>query len=146
MAGPASRPRVIVCGTLRTVPATPHAERLAGLAEGIARVIAEHEPREAAIESWFVHPVSRSAMGMAEARGAILAAIAAAGVAVTEHSPNTVKQSVAGYGGADKEQVRLMVARQTGAAAGSSHAADAIAVAICHMTSEPLRRAIRRSR
>ena len=108
--------------------------------------LAERHPIEAAaLEAWFVHPVSRSAMAMAEARGAILAALAGAGVAVTEYAPNTIKQAVTGVGSADKRQVRAMVGRLAGAEPGGDHAADALAAAICHMSSAPLRRAIRRA-
>lgn len=99
--------------------------------------------RAAAIEAWFVHPVSRAAMGMAEARGAILVAVASAGVPVTEYTPNTIKQAVTGHGGAGKAQVRAMVLRLAGTDGGSDHAADALAAAICHASAAPLREAIR---
>lgn len=133
-------------GTLRTSPRTPHAERLAALAAGVAEVTRRHELTGAAIESWFVHPVSRSAMGMAEARGAILAALAGAGIPVTEYAPNAIKQAVTGSGRADKDQVRTMVGRLTGAKVDGSHAADALAAALCHLASAPVRDAIRRAR
>ncbi len=146
IAGPPSRPRVIVLGTAKTSPRTDHALRLRTLHDAIADLLAVHPVGSAAIEAWFVHPVSRSAMGMAEARGAILVALAGAGVEVVEYSPNTIKQSVTGSGAADKLQVRAMVARLTGVAPGTDHAADALAAAICHMSSAPLRGAIRRAR
>jgi crossover junction endodeoxyribonuclease RuvC len=135
----------LATGTLRTLPATPHPERLAVLYEGVAALLDAHPVREAAIESWFVHPVSRSAMAMAEARGAILAALARGGVAVGEYAPNEVKQAVTGHGGADKAQVRAMVGRLAACAPQSDHAADALAAAICHLHSRPLARAIRGS-
>ena len=132
-------------GTLTTRPATAHARRLAELAEGVQEVLERHTPEAAAIESWFVHPMSRSAMAMAEARGAILATLARAGLAVEEYSPNAVKQAVTGNGRADKTQVRVMVERLTGAKIGGSHAADATAVALCHLVGDPMRQAIRRA-
>jgi crossover junction endodeoxyribonuclease RuvC len=98
------------------------------------------------VESWFVHPVSRAAMGMAEARGAILVALAAAAVEVTEYAPNTIKQAVTGQGGAGKAQVRAMVRRLVPAEPQGDHEADALAAAICHLGSAPLRGAIRRAR
>lgn len=144
--GPPSRPTPLAVGTVRTSPRTPHAERLRAIHDVIAGLASEHRVDAAAIESWFIHPMSRAAMAMAEARGAILVALATAGVEVVEYSPNTIKQSVTGSGGADKGQVRAMVGRLTGAAPETDHAADALAAAICHMSSAPLRGAIRRAR
>lgn len=146
LAGPPQRPRAVVVGTVRTSPRTAHALRLRAIHDEIAALIAGHEVESAAIESWFIHPMSRSAMAMAEARGAIIVAMAGAGLEVVEYSPNTIKQSVTGSGGADKAQVRTMVRRLTGAEPETDHAADALAAAICHMSSAPLRGAIRRAR
>ncbi|MBJ7454941.1 MAG: crossover junction endodeoxyribonuclease RuvC [Thermoleophilia bacterium] len=146
IAGPPSRPRVVAIGTVKTSPRTDHPLRLRALHDAIADLCCDHPVEAAAIEAWFVHPVSRSAMGMAEARGAILVALAGAGVDVVEYSPNTIKQSVTGSGSADKVQVRTMVQRLTGTAPETDHAADALAAAICHMSSAPLRGAIRRAR
>ena len=146
LSGPPSRPHAVALGTLRTSPRTAHPERLRHLHDGIAALVAEHEVETAAIESWFIHPMSRAAMAMAEARGAIIVALACAGVEVVEYSPNTIKQSVTGSGNADKGQVRAMVTRLTGAEPETDHAADALAAAICHLSSSPLRGAIRRAR
>jgi crossover junction endodeoxyribonuclease RuvC len=137
---------VLALGTIRTSPRTPHPERLRAIHDGIAALAAAHEADAAAIESWFVHPVSRSAMGMAEARGAILVALAGAAVEVTEYAPNTIKQAVTGQGGAAKAQVRAMVRRLAPAEPRGDHEADALAAAICHLSSAPLRGAIRRAR
>jgi crossover junction endodeoxyribonuclease RuvC len=138
-----SRLRAVDCGTLRTTPRTPHAERLRALFDGVTEVLARGPVGGAAVESWFVHTVSRSAMGMAEARGAVLVAIAAAGVEVVEYPPTEIKLAVTGSGRAEKDQVRAMVARLTGHGARDAHAADAIAAAICFLHREPLRAAIR---
>lgn len=143
--GTPSRPRALEWGTITTKPATPHADRLAQLAAGVAAVLSRHDVDGAAIEGWFVHPMSRSAMAMAEARGAILATLAGAGVPVVEYSPNAIKQAVTGSGRADKEQVRVMVSRLTGAEVRGSHAADALAAALCHLVGSPVREAIRRA-
>jgi crossover junction endodeoxyribonuclease RuvC len=144
LAGPPQRPRAVAVGTLKTSPRQAHPERLRVLHDGIAALVGEHGVEAAAIESWFIHPMSRSAM--AEARGAIIVALARAGVEVVEYSPNTIKQSVTGSGSADKGQVRAMVRRLTGAEPETDHAADALAAAICHLSSSPLRGAIRRAR
>ena len=146
VAGSGTRLEVIALGTIRTSPRTAHPERLRAIHDGIAALAAEHEVGAGAVESWFVHPVSRAAMGMAEARGAILVALAGVGVEVVEYAPNTIKQAVTGHGGAGKSQVRAMVERLAGVAPETDHAADALAAAICHLSSAPLRRAIRRAR
>jgi crossover junction endodeoxyribonuclease RuvC len=141
-----SRLRAVALGTLRTTPRAAHAARLAALHDGIAERLEQHSVAEAAIEAWFVHPVSRTAMGMAEARGAILVALARGGVEVREYAPNEVKQAVTGHGGADKGQVRAMVGRLASCSPGSDHEADALAAAICHLHSAPLLGALRRTR
>jgi crossover junction endodeoxyribonuclease RuvC len=146
LTGSAARPRVLALGTIRTSPRTPHSERLRTIHDGVAALAAAHGVRAAAVESWFVHPVSRAAMGMAEARGAILVALARASIEVTEYAPNTIKQAVTGQGAAGKAQVRAMVRRLAAVDPEGDHAADALAAAICHLSSAPLRGAIRRAR
>ena len=140
--GSGSRLRAVAFGTLRTSPRTPQAERLLALHDGLAAVLREHPVGGAAMEAWFVHPPSKAAMGMSAARGALLVALAQAGVAVQEYSPNAVKQAVTGNGRADKDQVRAMVARIVGADPGTDHAADAMAAAVCHAAAGPLRAAM----
>lgn len=144
--GTPGRLRVRAVGTVRTSPRRPHPERLRTIHDTIVALAADHPIDSAVVEAWFVHPVSRSAMAMAEARGAILVAMAGADLAVTEYTPNTIKQAVTGHGAAGKDQVRAMVARLTGVAADTDHAADALAAAICHLSSAPMRDAIRRAR
>jgi len=141
-----TRLKGVADGTLKTSPRTDQPERLKILFEGILAVAEEHEIESAAIEAWFVHPASTSTMGTAEARGAIQVALARASLSVAEYTPKTIKQSVAGFGGADKAQVHAMVRRLCGRDCSSNHSADAMAVAICHATSAPLRQAIRRAK
>lgn len=140
--GSGSRVEALAWGTLRTTPRQAVEARLLTLNEGLAAVLAEHSVDAAALESFFVHPVSTSAMGMAAARGALLVACARAGVGVTEYSPNSLKQAVTGNGRADKHQVRSMVSRITRVDPGTDHAADALAAAICHVSCGPLQAAI----
>ena len=85
-------------------------------------------------------------MGMAEARGALLAAVAAASVPVTEYTPSAIKQAVTGNGRADKANVRLMVGHLCPGELGTDHEADALAAAICHLSAEPFRSAVGRAR
>ena len=88
-----SRMEVLDHGTLRTRPSTPTEERLLALHDGLAGVIAANEADVASIEAFFVHPVSKAAMGMAAARGALLVACAHAGLAVAEYTPTAIKQA-----------------------------------------------------
>lgn len=137
-----SRMDVMAHGTLRTGASTPPEQRLLALHDGLAAVIGDHHPDAAAIEAFFVHPVSKAAMGMAAARGALLVSCAHSGLAVAEYTPTAIKQAVSGNGRAGKDQVRAMVARLTGVETQTDHAADAIAVAICHASAGPLQAAI----
>ncbi len=141
----ASKLRVIDCGTFRTSPRTAHPERLRELFDAVNEIARRDGVEGAAVESWFIHPVSKAAMGMAEARGAVIAAVGVADVSVAEYPPTEIKLAVTGSGRADKNQVRAMVERLTGATPASDHAADAVAAAICHLHRAPLRAAIRRS-
>ncbi len=109
------------------------AERLCQLHRGLARIIAEHEPDEAAVEETFVNRNPASTLKLGQARGAVLLAPALAGLKVAEYGANHVKKSVVGAGHADKRQIRAMVALLLpGANVGNADAADALAVAICH--------------
>ena len=137
-----SRFEVLSHGTIRTKASTPTEERLLQLHDGLAAVIRATPVESASIESFFVHPVSKAAMGMAAARGALLVACAKAGLAVTEYTPTAIKQSISGNGRADKHQVRAMVSRITGVETDTDHSADAIAAAICHASAGPLQAAI----
>ena len=118
-------------GQIKSDPATPMAERLAALHAGIAAVIAEHRPARAAAEEVFVNKNAQSTLKLAQARGCVLAACGAAGLAVNEHAARRVKQAVTGTGGAEKAQVAAMVKTLLpGVALAGSDAADALAVAI----------------
>jgi len=105
----------------------------------VAALIAEHAPDAVALEESYVGADARIALSVGQARGAVLVACAAAEVSCVEYSPATVKQAVCGYGRAEKPQVQMMVKLLLGlAAAPSPHdAADALAVAICHLHSVP---------
>jgi crossover junction endodeoxyribonuclease RuvC len=140
------RLHAVAWGVIRTEPRAAHPDRLLVIYARVTEIIETHRIEAAAIESWFVHPVSKAAMGMAESRGAVQVAIANAGVPIVEYSPNTIKQSVTGNGRADKQQVRAMVERLSGVDPGSDHAGDALAAAICHVSGSALADAIRRAR
>ena len=114
--------------------------RLRRIYEGVAALIAAHEPDAVALEESFVGADARTALSVGQARGAVLVAAAGAGLDCAEYAPSRVKQSVCGYGRADKEQVGRMVKAILGldAIPTPNHAADALAVAICHAMAPPL--------
>jgi len=111
------------------------ADRLARLHAGIAAVVREHAPTEAAVEAPFHGVSARSALQLAHARGVVLAVLGISGLQVFEYSPATIKKAVTGNGRAEKEQVELMVARLVmgGGPPGKPDIADAIAAAVCHL-------------
>ena len=128
-----NRLRHIANGSVATEPDLSMAERLRQLHEGLAEVLAEWSPDEAAIEETFVNRNARSTLKLGLARGVVLLAPALAGLRVTEYSPNKIKKSVVGAGHADKTQVGVMVRHLLpGCAPADADATDALAVAICH--------------
>ena len=116
--------------------------RLKTIFDGVAGLIAEHAPDAVALEESFVGADARTALSVGQARGAVLVACAAAGVECAEYAPARVKQVVCGYGRADKAQVQRMVKVILGLPSPPTphHAADALAVAICHALAPPLLR------
>jgi crossover junction endodeoxyribonuclease RuvC len=112
--------------------------RLKTIFDGVAALIAEHAPDAVALEESFVGADARIALSVGQARGAVLVACAAAGVAAAEYAPAHVKQAVCGYGRADKTQVARMVKLVLGVEIMNNHASDALAVAICHATTPSL--------
>ncbi len=142
------KPRLIACGTIRTASADDAASRLVKIARGLRDAIAAHAPQVAAVEQALVARSAQSALALGQARGVALLIPAEAGLPVHEYLPMHVKQAVTGYGHAEKGQVERMVARLVAlpAAPGSSHAADAIAVALCHLGQGGVHRAAGRGR
>jgi len=107
--------------------------RLAFIYSSLLEVIDEHHPEELSLERNFVARNVQSAFRLGEARGVAMAAAAARGLRVSEYTPMTIKQSVVGYGRADKLQVQLAVQRLlTLAAAPATDIADALAAGLCH--------------
>ena len=142
--GSDGRLRATCHGWWRTAPREPIEERLLTIFNGVRTLIAEHAPDAVALEESFVGADARIALSVGQARGAVLVAASSAGVGCAEYAPARVKQAVCGYGRADKEQVGRMVRAILGLdeLPEPSHAADALAVAICHVTSSPLLRAV----
>jgi crossover junction endodeoxyribonuclease RuvC len=138
--GSDGRLRAVVSGCWRTPARAPLDSRLLTIFEGVQELIAEHEPDAVAVEESYVGADARIALSVGQARGAVLVAAAAAGLTCAEHSPARVKQSVCGYGRAEKGQVQRMVKVILGldSEPSNSHEADAFAVAICHALGSPL--------
>ena len=118
--------------------------RLLTIFEGVGELIREHAPDAVALEESFVGADARIALSVGQARGAVLVAASSAGIECVEYAPNRIKQSVCGHGHADKEQVQRMVRAILGLdeLPRPSHAADALAVAICHASAPRLLRAV----
>ena len=117
-------------------------QRLKTIYDGVAGLVAEHAPDAVALEESYVGADARIALSVGQARGAVLVAAANAGVPCFEYAPARVKQAVCGYGRAEKAQMQRMVKAILGLPElpTPNHAADALAVAICHALSPPLLR------
>ena len=140
----AGRLRAIGHGLWRTSVQERPERRLRTIFEGVTGLIEEHGPDAVALEESFVGADARIALSVGQVRGAVLVASALAGVDCTEYAPALVKQAVCGYGRAEKAQVQRMVKAILGLAEApkSAHAADALAVAICHALAPPLMKAV----
>ena len=136
------RLRAIAHGCWSTPAGQAPALRLKTLYDGVADLIAEYAPDAVALEESFVGADARIALSVGQARGAVLVAAANAGVPCAEYAPARVKQAICGYGRAEKAQMQRMVKMILGLPELPTphHAADALAVAICHALAPPLLR------
>jgi len=141
---PAGRARAVALGVLRTSVDAALPERLLGLRNELRALIAEYHPYAVAVERVFFQVNVRTAMSVGQASGLALVEAAAAGCEVAQYSPNQVKDAIAGWGGADKEQMQKMVQWRLGLSAPPkpADAADAAAIALCHLAMAPLRRRV----
>jgi len=137
-------PRVAAMGVLRTSPEVALPERLASLQRELTALLQELRPDAVAVERVFFQVNARTAMSVAQASGLALAAAATAGCAVAQYTPNEVKQAVAGFGGAPKEQVQRMVQAQLRLPQPPHppDVADALALALGHLAIARLQAAI----
>jgi crossover junction endodeoxyribonuclease RuvC len=134
----------VVCGGVISTPAGIALEtRLAAIAARLGELLDEHSPDALAIEEVYFGRNVRSAFAVGQARGAVLAAAGMRDLPCFSYTPQAVKLAVCGSGAAGKEQVQRMVAALLGLAAPpeSDHAADALALAICHAHRAPFHRA-----
>jgi len=133
-------PKVVALGVLRTPPNDPLPARLAALMVDFESLFDEFEPDAVAVEQVFFQANTRTAMGVAQASGLALALAHRRGCRVRQYTPTHVKETVAGWGRADKSQVQRMVQSRLGLATlpSPADAADAAALALCHLACEPL--------
>jgi crossover junction endodeoxyribonuclease RuvC len=125
--------RFVAAGTVRSDEKTDLASRLCQLHDGLREVLAGFRPDEAAVESTFVNKDATATLKLGQARGIAMLAPAQAGLPVAEYAPNAVKKSVTGVGHGDKKQIHMMVkVLLPRASFDTEHAADALAIAICH--------------
>jgi len=131
-----SRLSPVFYGAIKNPPARPLSACLVHLQDEIDRLIREHEPQAVAIEGVFYAKNVKTMLILSHARGAIVAQCARLGLPVYEYEPRRVKQAVAGYGAAQKEQIQKMVKTLLGLPEQPQHdAADALALAITHLHS-----------
>lgn len=138
-------PELVFALTVRTSPDLAEPARLRLLHEAVRDAIAKHRPESVAVERVAWNTNQRSALHVARATGVVLLAAAEAGLDVAEYGPLEVKMAVTGQGNADKKQVRDALERFHGlrGVPTQADAADAVAVALCHLTRSRLRQAER---
>ncbi|NLI14154.1 crossover junction endodeoxyribonuclease RuvC [Pelotomaculum propionicicum] len=129
-----SRFTLVDCGCIRTSPDTPLSGRLHFLYRELVDIISRHNPEQFAVEELFFNKNAKTALAVGHARGVAMLAAASSGLPVFEYTPLQVKQSVAGFGRAEKTQVQFMVKTILAlpAVPAPDDVADALAVAICH--------------
>jgi crossover junction endodeoxyribonuclease RuvC len=131
-------------GVISTVPTMPLPDRLRTLSDELRSLVGEYRPGAVVVERVFFQVNARTAMATGQAAGVALVAAAESGCEVAQYTSNEVKQALVGYGGATKDQVQRMVASVLGLSEPPRppDVADALALAACHLTTQPLRRAV----
>ena len=130
-----SRHRMIACGAITIAASNSFPEKLKVIHAELGTLLAEHRPDYVAIENLFHAVNARSALKLGHARGVAMLAAVEAGVPIVEYTPAEVKQSIVGYGRAEKEQVQSMIQLLLGLSEPPSpfDASDALAIAVCHL-------------
>jgi crossover junction endodeoxyribonuclease RuvC len=133
-------PTAVMAGVIRTDPADPMPGRLAELHRGLSQVISETRPDVIALETVFTNRNLQTAISVGRASGVALLAAADAGIPVSEYVPTEVKSAITGDGNASKAQIQQMVARllKLSVPPHPADAADALAIALCHLRVAPL--------
>ncbi|WP_052888530.1 crossover junction endodeoxyribonuclease RuvC [Thermogemmatispora carboxidivorans] len=143
VAAQGDRLSLLACDVITTPAGMPLPQRLQQIYERLGEIISLHQPAEAAMEELFFAKNARTAMMVGQARGVAMLALANHGLPIAEYTPRQVKQAVTGYGSADKAQVGEMVRilLNLRSVPRPDDAADAAAIAICHLHSSHLIRA-----
>lgn len=125
--------RFVDSGTVTSNGDMDLASRLCQLHDGLADIIHQHQPHEAAVEQTFVNKDAVATLKLGQARGIAMLVPARAGLQVSEYAPNAVKKSVIGVGHGDKKQIHMMLkVLMPKAIFKGNDAADALAIAVCH--------------
>ncbi|MGH8949994.1 MAG: crossover junction endodeoxyribonuclease RuvC [Acidimicrobiia bacterium] len=133
-------PTAVLAGVIRTDPNAPTTDRLAELFEGLTQIIADSRPDTVALESVFTNQNLQTAISVGRASGVALLVAGRAGLPVSEYAPTAVKSAITGDGTASKAQIQQMVARllRLSEPPKPADAADALAIALCHLRAAPL--------
>ncbi|MGH2351802.1 MAG: crossover junction endodeoxyribonuclease RuvC [Chloroflexota bacterium] len=134
---------VVAYGAVETPADDPMPKRLLAVQHALSHLVAEHRPSQAAVEKLFFGRNTTTAISVGQARGVVLAALAAADVPVFEYTAVEVKRAIAGFGRADKRQMQRMVQAllDLPEVPSPDDAADALAIALCHTRLARLRAA-----
>jgi crossover junction endodeoxyribonuclease RuvC len=140
-----SGPAAVAAGVIETDPAASLPDRLWTVQRELRALLVEFQPGTVAVERVFFQVNVRTAMSVGQVSGLALAAAAELGCSVAQYTANEVKEAIVGYGGATKEQVQRMVATVLGLSEvpRPPDVADALALGVCHLTTMPLRAALR---
>ena len=130
----AERASIVECGVVDVRPSATAAERLLAIAEALDELIRRHRPASLAVERLYFNKNAKTAMRVSEARGIALLCGARAGLEIAEYTPQEVKISVTGHGGADKRAVQQMLPHLVAldAPITQDNVADAVAIALTH--------------
>lgn len=139
--------KCLAYGTITTPAGLNEGERLNILFNNLSQLIQDHSPESSAVEKLFFQKNVRTAISVGQARGVALLTLEQAGCTVHEYTPNEIKQTVCGYGNASKSQVQRMVQTLLNLEGlpKPDDAADALAVAICHIHHQAFNQVISQS-
>jgi crossover junction endodeoxyribonuclease RuvC len=141
--GDGAGPAAVAAGTVETDAHSPVEQRLFELSVGLGELLAEYRPQVVVVERVFFQTNAKTATGVAQASGVALCQAVEHGCEVAQYTSNEVKLAVVGYGAATKLQMQSMVAKQLGLALlPPPDAADALALALCHLAGASLRSAV----
>ena len=134
-------------GVIRTPAGWPAEHRLLMLYQELKRLLLLHHPTSGAVEKLFFSRNVTTAIAVGQGRGVVLLAMAESNLTVAEYTPMEVKQAITGYGGAEKKQIQMMAKAMLNLTEipKPDDAADALAIAICHIHSNHYRELVRRS-